>query len=99
MFRPIELCMAGRGRDKTVSDVEILLLFILTPEPAFMASEFTDAVDMTRQGVLKRLDDLEDQGYLESKKASGRRMFWITEEGRQFVSESEVQRSSGNHQP
>lgn len=83
--------MAGPGREKTVSDVEILRLFVVTPEPAFMASEFIDDLDMTRQGILQRLDQLESEGYLRSKEAGGRRLFWITHTGKRYVFESESQ--------
>lgn len=81
--------MADRGRKKTVSDVEILRQFAYSPDPAFFATEFTDEFDMSRQGVLARLDDLEDRGFLRSKKASGRRVFWITHDGLEKVSQAE----------
>lgn len=82
--------MGERGRKKTVSDEEILRRFAYSPDPAFFTSEFTDVFDMSRQGILSRLDDLEDQGYLRSKKAAGRRVFWITTEGLEKVSQYEL---------
>lgn len=82
--------MAKRGRKKTISDVEILRHFAHSPDPAFVATEFTDDFDMSRQGVLSRLDDLEDQGLLRSKMASGRRIFWITHSGLEAVSQAEL---------
>jgi DNA-binding MarR family transcriptional regulator len=81
--------MGDPGRKPTVSDTEILRIFVVNPDPVFLASELTDELDMSRQGIHNRLDELEERGYLNSKTAGGRRMFWVTQEGRAFFAESE----------
>ncbi|WP_240936914.1 winged helix-turn-helix domain-containing protein [Halomicrobium mukohataei] len=79
--------MGERGRKKTVSDVEILRQFALEPAPFMHPTELTETLDMSRQGVYKRLKDLEEQGLLKSKKAADTRNWWITDEGRRYLSE------------
>ncbi len=76
------------GRKPTVDDVDILKLFVLSSDPAFTASELTDELDMSRQGILKRLDGLDEDGFLESKFVGPIRIFWITEKGKRKVEAS-----------
>lgn len=82
--------MTDPGRKPTVSDIEILRIFVLTPDPVFLASELTEDLDMSRQGVLRRLDQLESNDLLRSKKAGGRRIFWITHKGHRAVADSQL---------
>jgi predicted ArsR family transcriptional regulator len=85
IFAQTRFTMPSPGRKPTVSDKEILSVFALSPDPAFFASELTDELGLSRQGVLSRLDELDERGLLDSKKASGRRIFWITTDGRRYV--------------
>jgi len=80
--------MGERGRKKTVSDVEILRQFALEAAPFMHPTELTDSLEMSRQGVYKRLKDLEEQGLLESKKAADTRNWWLTDAGRRYLSEN-----------
>lgn len=86
--------MPDRGRKPTVSDTEILQHFALSPDPVFLASELADEFGMSRQGILSRLDDLDERGLLASKYAGGRRMFWITVAGKRYISSSTSSNSS-----
>lgn len=70
-----------RGRDRVIEDERILLEFILTDSPALFTSEIAENVSLTRQRLGDRLKELEELGYVKSKKASGRRLWWITDEG------------------
>jgi len=78
----------ANGRNKSVSDARLLVEFVLNSDPAFFASEVAENVPITRVQVNSRLDELEDEGYVESKTASGRRLWWLTDEGRQHATES-----------
>ncbi len=49
-------------------------------------TELTEPMDMSRQGVYKRLKKLEDDGLLNSKKTGQTRNWWLTDEGRRYVS-------------
>jgi predicted transcriptional regulator len=77
------------GRKPTVSDYEILEIFVFSTDPFLHPTEIVDKVAIdSRQGVYKRLDDLEERGLLDSKKAGGARNFWITADGRAYVEEN-----------
>lgn len=79
--------MGDRGRKKTVSDLDILREFALDEAPFMHPTELTETLDMSRQGIYKRLVQLEDEGLLESKKAADARNWWLTDEGRRYISE------------
>lgn len=74
--------MGRRGPQPTVSDERILRHFALSADPVFVASELSEKFDLSRQQLLNRLDSLETEGLLTSKTVSGRRLFWITDDGR-----------------
>lgn len=78
--------MGKAGRKETVSDERLLLEFLLTSDPALFTSEIAVNLPLTKQRVNQRLDDLEtDDGYVTSKKASGRRLWWMTPEGHEHI--------------
>jgi len=79
--------MPGPGRKPTVSDVDILREFALCPDPFMHATEVAEAIDLSRQGAHKRLDQLQEDGYLDSKMTGGTRNWWLTDEGRNYLSE------------
>jgi len=79
--------MPKRGPDRKVSDERILLEFVLSSDPVYTASEFEDRFPLTRQQISSRLNEMQDKGYVTSKMASGRRFWWITDEGREFVAD------------
>jgi predicted transcriptional regulator len=78
-----------RGPDPDHSDAEVLRVFVESPDPALFAVELADKLDMTTQGVYKRLDPLVDDGLLYTKKPGERtRVYWISRDGRIYVQES-----------
>jgi len=77
--------MARRGPERTVRDERLLLEFIVSADPAFFSSEIAENVPLSRPQVNDRLDQLEDAGLVTSKTASGRRLWWITPDGREAV--------------
>lgn len=66
----------GPGRPPEVTDDEILNVFETAAEPVLTASEVAERLPIERRGVLTRLDDLEERGFLRSKKAGGRSTVW-----------------------
>lgn len=75
------------GPSPQVSDEEILRQVVLSPDPIVTAGEITDHVDMTQAAVNKRLQQLVNDGYLNSRKVgAAARVYWITEEGRKHIS-------------
>lgn len=71
--------------DRKVTDEQILLEFLLTSDPALFTSEVSDNFEVTRQRVGQILTALEDDGLVTSKHASGRRLWWLTTDGHQYI--------------
>ena len=85
------------GPDPKVSDKQILQLVALSPDPIVTAGELTEQIDMTQQGVNKRLKSLVDAGYLESRKVGGAaRVYWITPSGRKIAATTDLDYRSGS---
>jgi predicted transcriptional regulator len=80
--------MAKRGSNRKVSDDRILLEFLLSADPALFTSEVSDPLPLSRQRVNDLLNELEKEGLVTSKTASGRRLWWMTPEGHQQVVEA-----------
>lgn len=95
--------MTKPGPEVKIDLDEILLRFVLSADPVLIASEIAEPYDITRQTAANYLGELEDGGYLRSKHAGNRRMFWITYEGRQRVqkrySDEIFSQVSESHQP
>lgn len=71
------------GRKPEVSDDELLRAFLLAADPVLTASEVAARVDMTRQGAHRRLQQLERDGLIRSKKVGAKAVvWWLSDEGR-----------------
>lgn len=51
-------------------------------------SEIENELPLSRQQLNNRLSGLEEDGYVTSKKASGRRLWWLTDRGCKQVAEA-----------
>lgn len=81
--------MGGPGRKPVVSDDEILRSIALHPDPVVTASEVADAVDMTSQGINKRLTQLSESGLIVRKTVGSRAViYWLSDAGRKQITES-----------
>lgn len=80
--------MAG-GREETVTDTEILRVFVNSEDPALFTGEVADEIDFSNQGTLPRLRELADEGYLATKKSGRVPMWWITDSGRKYIADDE----------
>lgn len=77
------------GPDPDPPHEEVLKMFALSPKPALAATDLDDAMEMTDEGVRKRLKKLEKCGYLKSAPAGERtQIYWLTDAGREFLAES-----------
>lgn len=82
--------MGEAGRKPTVGDDEILRMVALSPDPIVTAPELAEKLDMTRQGVNYRLSDLVERGFLESRSVGSHAVvYWLTEQGRKRIAQSE----------
>lgn len=83
------LIMPGPGRDKEVSDEEILHQIALHPDAVVTAKEVGELIGMTPQGTTKRLQELAKSEYLVRKKVGAHAVvYWITPEGKEFARDS-----------
>ncbi len=66
----------GPGRKPTVSDEEILAVFENADDPVLMATEVAEPLPIGRRAVYNRLQSLEEDGILKSKKTGARSSIW-----------------------
>lgn len=72
------------GRPKKQGDQQILRKIALSPDPVVTASELANQTDYTKDGVLGRLNELEKNGDVDSRKVGARaKIWWLTTQGRQ----------------
>ena len=75
------------ARERETADDVLLMEFLLSDDPCLFTKEIAAAVNMSRQGVTSRLEELESNGYLNSKMQRDR-VYWLTETGRGRARES-----------
>lgn len=68
------------GRPPETSDREYLRLLQESEEPVLFTSEVAAAVGVTQQGAYNRLQELQERGFLDSKKGQ-ERVWWLTDRG------------------
>lgn len=86
----------ARGPDPKFSDEDILQLFVENPDPVYFVTELADEMDMTEEGVRKRIEPLVEDGRLHSKKPGERtHVYWISRGGKMWLKERRTQ-ESGN---
>ena len=75
------------GRKETVSDKEILRFFEQSPDHFLTTNEVAEYLDFSKQGTRKRLYALADEELLDFKKVGRNPAWWLTDEGRDFLSD------------
>lgn len=71
-----------RGPDPSIDPNEILRIFALSTDPAFVPAEIAERMGVTAEGARHRMNKLVEQGYLAKKKPGERTViYWLTEEG------------------
>lgn len=79
------MTMKGSGRDRKVSNHEILVAGRDIPEPVFTSTEVGKRVGMSQQGVDKRLRKLEEEGLLCTAMKGSSRIWWLSYRGQKFI--------------
>jgi DNA-binding GntR family transcriptional regulator len=67
------------GRPRYLSDEQILDEFRTSDDAFLTAVEIAESFSMTRTGIRRRLEQLEEDGALRSKKAGSRAVGWWLE--------------------
>jgi predicted ArsR family transcriptional regulator len=66
----------GPGRNPEITDDEILEVFRRSSDPVLSTSDVSSEFDITHRGVRDRLEGLEEEGLLKSKKVGARAIVW-----------------------
>lgn len=66
----------GPGRNPKIADDEILEVFHSTSDPVLTTAEVASEFDLTHRGIRDRLEKLENEGTLASKKVGARAIVW-----------------------
>jgi len=69
-----------RGRDRSVSDVRLLLEIILQRDRPLFSSDLEE-IPLSRERCRQILRDLDDEGLVEVEVVNGSNLYYITEEG------------------
>lgn len=77
----------GGGRKETVDDREILGLFREDDDPVLFTQEVAQEIGFSSQGTLPRLHNLAEEGLLESKKGGRSIVWWLTQDGQEYLGE------------
>ncbi|PHQ38026.1 hypothetical protein DJ69_13905 [Halorubrum persicum] len=75
------------GRKETISDKEILIILRSATDPVLTTSEVAEETGFSLNGIRKRLYSLEEKGLVNEKKAGNSPVWWITEDGIDFIDE------------
>jgi predicted transcriptional regulator len=76
------------GRKPTVSDSEILSIFLDSEDPVLSSTEVSEHLSIGSQGTYQRLKELHERGFVETKKVGQGRAWWITDAGHEFIEDS-----------
>jgi DNA-binding MarR family transcriptional regulator len=69
------------------SDEELLMEIALAPDPFVTATELASRTDYSRDGALKRLEELEGKGWVRSRTVGANAVvWWLTTPGRDRLS-------------
>jgi Mn-dependent DtxR family transcriptional regulator len=71
----------ARGPNRRVSALDVLEVMVASSDPAFFTSELADELDTTAQTIRNRIDELEDNGYVDVKRDGRSMIIWLTQEG------------------
>mgnify|MGYP006274248089 CR=1 FL=1 len=66
----------GPGRTPEITDEEILQVFRSSSDPVLTTGEVASEFEITHRGVRDRLEKLEEEGVIKSKKAGARAKVW-----------------------
>lgn len=78
-----------RGPDPQHSNADVLQVFVESPDPVLFISEVADSFDKTDEWARGILNDLVEEGLIDTKKPGHRsRVYWITQEGRRYYADS-----------
>lgn len=79
--------MAVPGRPPKVRDEDILAVFLERDDRVLWTGEVADELPIRQDSLSTRLNDLEERGLLASKKRHKMAVWWLSDKGRQHLSD------------
>lgn len=77
------------GPDREATDLKLLLAIRNAYAPAVGTSQIADELDVERQTADKHLRELADRGLLNTKMIGQVRVWWLHDNGREWLAEHE----------
>lgn len=68
--------MSGPGRKPTISDDEILTVFVEAADPVLTTKEVSESIDLGHRGTFDRLKQLAEDGKIRMKKVGETGAVW-----------------------
>jgi len=75
----------GRGRKPKTTKLNILLEILLNRDRAVFGSEIAENVDVGKERVRRLCKELNEDGYVEIKVVSGRKLYRLTDDGLEYL--------------
>jgi DNA-binding PadR family transcriptional regulator len=73
------------GRPDVVEDLDVLELLDSSDDPVMSAPELAEQTRIGDRGMYKKLRRMQDDGLVDSKKVGRARVWWMTEEGENYL--------------
>jgi predicted transcriptional regulator len=83
---PDKVDLMTRGRDRSVSDVRLLLEIILQRDRPLFSSDL-ESLPLTKERCRQILRDLDDEGLVTVEVVNGSNLYYITDDGFEVVAE------------
>ncbi|WP_262177446.1 hypothetical protein [Haloarcula laminariae] len=81
------------GPNPSVSDKELIRAILEAYPPALGTSDVADKVDLSSEATRRHLDRLAEANYLNTDKLGSVRVWWVTPDGRAYLSSGAVDES------
>jgi len=78
------------GRNRTVTDEQILEVFEDSADPFLATSEVAEQIELTERGTYNRLDGLHEDGELNRKQIGKPHLYWLPTDGSNEETEDET---------
>lgn len=87
MIQWVRGSIMGRGRKPKTTKLNILLEIFLKRDRAVFGSEIAENVDVGKERVRQVCEELNEEGYVEIKVVSGRKLYRLTDHGFEYLGE------------
>lgn len=75
------------GRKPTIEKIDVLNAIATAKAPFLGTKEIANEMDMSKRGILNWLDEMEKEGLLHKREIGKSMIWWLSQEGREFLYE------------